>query len=146
MIEGVILTPLNIVDVPGGNVYHGLKASDSEYEGFGEIYFSSVDRNAVKAWKKHKKMTMNLVVPAGRIGLVVFDAREESASRGSFQQIILDRNNYCRITIPPGLWFGFKGIGKNLNLLMNLANIEHDPEEGMKKSLEEINFDWSVVK
>jgi dTDP-4-dehydrorhamnose 3,5-epimerase len=145
MIEGIILTPLRIINVPGGDVYHGLKASDPEYVGFGEIYFSSVEMDAVKAWKKHKMMTMNLVVPTGRIAVVVLDDREESSTSGSFQQIILDRNNYCRITIPPDLWFGFKGLGKDLNLLMNLANIEHDPAEGDKKGIEEIAFDWSKL-
>ena len=146
MIEGVILTPLKIINVSGGDVYHGMKASDAGFEGFGEAYFSSVDTDVIKAWKKHNKMTLNLVVPVGRIGFVIFDDRKNSSTGGSHQQEILDMHNYCRITIPPGLWFGFKGLGKDLNLLMNMANIEHTYLEGEKKSIDELDYDWSSVK
>jgi hypothetical protein len=34
MIEGVIVSPLKVIDVKGGNVLHAIKASDSEYRGF----------------------------------------------------------------------------------------------------------------
>ena len=44
-------------------------------------------------------------------------------------KIILGASNYKRITIPPGVWYGFKGISKKENLLHNLASIEHDPDE-----------------
>jgi dTDP-4-dehydrorhamnose 3,5-epimerase len=146
MIKGVTLTPLKIMDVPEGNVYQGMKASDPGYAGFGEAYFSTVDKGAVKAWKLHLEMTLNLVVPVGRIAFVIFDDREKTTTRGEFEQIVLSRKNYCRLTVEPGLWFGFKGLADHDNLLMNLSNIEHVPEEGLKKSLTEINYDWSRVK
>ena len=37
----------------------------------------------------------------------------------------------------------FKGVGKGLNLLMNLADIEHDPDEIVRKDQNEINYNWS---
>ena len=54
-IDGVLLTPLKVIDVPGGDVLHGMKSSDSGYLDFGEAYFSEVEPGAVKAWKRHKK-------------------------------------------------------------------------------------------
>ena len=55
MIKDVIVTRLNVIDTPGGNVLHGMKKSSSGYSGFGEAYFSQIDRGAIKAWKRHKK-------------------------------------------------------------------------------------------
>ena len=43
---------------------HGIKKNDTGYVGFGEVYFSYINPKAVKAWKKHNRMTLNLVVPS----------------------------------------------------------------------------------
>ena len=83
-IEGLLLTPLKIIDVPGGAVLHGMKSSDPGYSGFGEAYFSRVEPGVIKAWKKHNLMTLNLVVCAGRIKFVVYDDRSGSTSNGIF--------------------------------------------------------------
>ena len=42
-LEGLYLTPLDIVEVQGGNVLHGMKSCDQGYEGFGEAYFSMIE-------------------------------------------------------------------------------------------------------
>ena len=41
----------------------------------------------------------------------------------------MEKNDYKRITIPKGIWFAFQGVSKNLNLLLNISNIVHDPNE-----------------
>ena len=72
MIEDVILTPLKIIDVPGGSVMHAMKKDDLGYSNFGEAYFSEIEPNNIKAWKRHRKMTLNLIVPNGEIRFVLF--------------------------------------------------------------------------
>ena len=59
-ISGVELSPLKIIDVPLGNVMHALKNEETSYKGFGEAYFSTVECGMTKAWKRHRKMTVNL--------------------------------------------------------------------------------------
>ena len=57
--------------------------------------------------------------------------------------VTLSHSNYKRLTIPPGLWVAFEGIGMNLNLLLNIADLEHDPQEIIRKTcLEDINYKW----
>ena len=73
----VVVTPLKKIDNPKGNILHGLKNSDASYDGFGEAYFSTVNSGAVKGWKKHHKMKMNLLVP---VGSVVFYLRDDDAN------------------------------------------------------------------
>lgn len=142
MIEDLILTPLSIIDTVGGNVLHALKNNDPGYTGFSEAYFSEINSGSIKAWKQHKKMTLNLVVPLGEIKFVIFDNRTDEL--GEFQEVILSQNNYHRLTIPPMVWFGFKGISSNKSLLLNIANIVHNPSEVNTKNINEIQYNWEI--
>ena len=87
MIKEVVITKLDIIDTLGGSVMHAMKASSAGYTGFGEAYFSQVDQGAIKARKRHNKMTLNLAVPLGEIRFVLFDDREVLNTQ--FQEIII---------------------------------------------------------
>ncbi len=146
IIQDLVLTELNIIKTDGGDVLHGMKKSDPGFISFGEAYFSTVTKNSIKAWKRHHKMTMNLIVPSGEIGFGIFDDREESESFGKFSTIVLSQSNYFRLTVPPMLWLGFKGLSKDLSYLLNIADIAHDPNEVDHLDLNEIDYDWSYLK
>ena len=142
MIKEVVITKLGIIATLGGSVMHAMKASSAGYTGFGEAYFSQVDQGAIKAWKRHKKMTLNLVVPVGEIRFVLFDDREVLNTQ--FQEIIISRGNYCRLTVPPMVWMGFQGLSEGSAMLLNIADIEHDPDEVDRKEMSEINYNWNI--
>ena len=142
MIKDVLITKLDVIDAPGGNVMHGMKEASIGYSGFGEAYFSQVNESAIKAWKRHKNMILNLVVPVGKIKFVLFDDRDESNIR--FQEIIISRDNYCRLTVPPMVWMGFQGLSSEKSMLLNIANIEHDPGEVDRLEIDKINYNWSI--
>ena len=143
-IHGVVLTPLKKIKNPKGDVYHALKNTDVGYAGFGEAYFSTVKAGEIKGWKKHKAMTMNLIVPVGSIKFVLYDVREESPTKGQFMEITLSNENYCRLTVPPNVLMAFQGTWPTLNLLLNLADIPHDPSESKNISLDEIDYNWET--
>ena len=124
-----MLVPLRRIELPQGDVLHALKASEQAFHGFGEAYFSAVNAGQIKAWKRHRKMVSNLIVPVGSIRLKLRDVRVESSTFGHGFEVILGPKNYQRLTVPPGIWFGFEGLADNLNLMLNLASIEHDPAE-----------------
>jgi dTDP-4-dehydrorhamnose 3,5-epimerase len=141
-IPGVIITPLKNIEVPGGNVLHAIKRSDIGFQGFGEAYFSSIGFMSIKAWKKHKKMTLNLVVPIGKIKFVMYDDRHEDKNKHVFSSVILSMKNYSRLTVPPNLWLGFIGLDKKLSYLLNVADIEHDTREVIKVPINKFNYKW----
>ena len=143
MIDGVYCTKLNIISTSGGDVLHAMKNIDNGFVDFGEAYFSEIEFNKVKAWKRHTKMTLNLVVPIGRIKFVLFDDRMPGHSI-EFQEIKMSRENYFRLTIPPMIWVGFQGLYEPESLLLNIADIPHNPDEVDNKSINEIDFDWSL--
>jgi dTDP-4-dehydrorhamnose 3,5-epimerase len=141
MIKDVLITKLDVIDTPGGNVMYAMKETSTGYAGFGEAYFSQVDRGAIKAWKRHKKMTLNLIVPVGEIRFVLFNDREVSSTQ--FQEVIISKDNYCRLTVPPMIWMGFQGLSDGGSMLLNIANIEHDVHEVDKRNIEQIEFNWN---
>jgi dTDP-4-dehydrorhamnose 3,5-epimerase len=130
------LSPLKIIDGALGGVLHGLKAEEKSFTQFGEAYFSTVKKGLVKGWKKHTKMTLNLIVPVGEIKFVLFNEVEKQVTA-----VNLSRSNYQRLTVPPGWWLAFQGVATE-NLLLNIADIQHDPNESVCCDLKEIFYDW----
>jgi len=133
--DNIIVTPLKRIELDGGDVLHALKNNEVGYNQFGEAYFSFVKFNVIKGWKCHTKMTMNLIVPVGDVKFVFYN-------ENTFLSIEIGEKNYSRITVPPGIWFSFKGVGIINNLVLNIANLRHEPEEVQRKTLTEINFNW----
>jgi dTDP-4-dehydrorhamnose 3,5-epimerase len=134
--DGVILTPLKKIEHPLGDIYHAIKKSDNEFSGFGEAYFSTVNKGAIKGWKKHTRMVVNLIVPVGEIKFVIYNESLEE-----FFVVNLSQNNYQRLTISPNLCVAFEGI-KDANILLNIASLEHDPRESINFNIDTINYEW----
>ena len=143
MIDGITFTALDKIEADAGSVLHFIKNDDPGYIGFGEVYFSTVKKGAIKAWKMHKLMTLNLVVPVGEVLFVFVDQRKKSKTNGEIYKVRLSSNPYRRMTVPPGIWFGFMGLSSELNLLSNQADIVHDPQEVERKDLNAFQIDWS---
>ncbi|MBT5400338.1 dTDP-4-dehydrorhamnose 3,5-epimerase [bacterium] len=132
--DGVTLTPLKQIYNPKGYVFHAMKKSDGGFSGFGEAYFSTINQNDIKGWKKHTEMTLNLVVVSGEVEFVIYNEAD-------FFTVKLSKNNYQRLTVRPNLWLSFRGLSTE-NMLLNLASIEHDPSEVTNLDLQEIEYDW----
>lgn len=146
IIEGVTITPLKIIADNRGAVLHMLRKDAEEYTGFGECYFSEVLPGAVKAWKKHSIQTQNFAVPVGQLSLVIFDNRQNSSSAGQLLVIPLGRpDHYCRVQVPPGLWYGFTCTSDVPALLVNCADHVHIPAESevLDKNDASIPYLWS---
>ena len=129
-IEGLVLTPLREIKDDRGSVLHMLRADSTDFTQIGECYFSEVSPGAIKAWKKHTVQTQNIAVPVGRIRLVIYDARENSATKNNLFVIELGRPDaYKRVRIPPEVWYGFTCISNSAALLANCADYPHIPME-----------------
>jgi len=137
-VNDILITQSKRIQVAGGDVLHGIKCSDSGFVGFGEAYFSTVEAGAVKAWKRHLRMTLNFVVPIGKVLFVFLD------EDGMVKEEIVGEDRYVRLTVPPGIWFGFKGLSQPYSMLMNVADIPHDSTEIERADLDEINYNWKL--
>lgn len=137
----ILVTPLKRIKISNGDVLHALKKKDEGFEDFGEAYFSWVSNKAVKAWKYHKKMTMNLIVPVGQVRFVFYKKNKSGYEKFQIEEIGIKR--YARITVPPGLWFGFKGLYSPKSLILNISNIPHDEKEIKRMNPSAIKYNWN---
>ncbi len=146
MVDGVVVKPLKQILDERGKVMHMLRADDPEFEQFGEIYFSYIFPNAIKAWHLHTKMTLNYAVVVGNIKLVLYDKREDSPSYGQLQEIFMGEDNHILVQIPPGILNGFKAVGNQKALVANCATHPHDPGEIIRIDPfdKEINYNWDI--
>ena len=144
MIESIQEYKLGVINALEGSVFHFMKKSDDGFKEFGEVYFSTVNKESIKAWKLHKRMTLNLVVPVGRVMFHFIDARPNSTNYNNIKTIVLSQNPYTRLTVPPMFWFGFKGLADGLNLISNQADLEHDPREIDRKPINAFDVSWEL--
>jgi dTDP-4-dehydrorhamnose 3,5-epimerase len=144
-IAGVLLNPLKQIEDERGAVLHMLRCDAPFFTRFGEVYFSVVLPQMVKAWKRHKSMTQHFAVPVGKIKLVLFDDRPLSSSHGQIEKHILGRpDHYYLLRLPPLVWYGFQGLGPEPALLANCADLPHDPNEveTLPDSTPYVPFKW----
>ena len=129
--DGITLTPLKQILHPKGDIFHAMKASDNGFSGFGEAYITTIIKGEIKGWKMHTMMTMNIVVPLGMVRFYIYD--EVKNNTVTYEIGVM---NYQRLTIPSGYWVAFEGLISEQNLVLNIANIEHDPSESNNVPLE----------
>lgn len=144
-LEAIRVTPLKRIAVEGGDVLHAMRRDEVGYIGFGEAYFSMVERGATKAWKRHRRMTLNLVVPVGSV-CFVFRGFGGEAPDAETRSEVIGESRYARLTVPPGIWFGFTGLASPVSLVLNIADVPHDPEEVERAAIGDFPYDWTRAK
>jgi len=146
VIEGVRVVPRRQLSDERGKIMHMLRDDDPEFERFGEVYFSAVNPGAIKAWHLHTRMQLNYVCVFGQIKLVLFDARESSPTHRELMELFLGPESYSLVTVPVGVWNGFKGIATVPSIVCNCATLAHDPGEIQRKPYDwpEIPYDWGI--
>ena len=117
IIKDLFISKLDCFSSDKGKVMHAIKKSSKGFKGFGEAYFSTVNFNNIKGWKKHNQMIMNLIVPVGSVRFYLHDERDKNSEKSlNRTSILLGVNQYQRLTIPNGIWFAFQGVSKDINL------------------------------
>tara|TARA_B100000242_G_scaffold287865_1_gene255318 strand:+ start:160 stop:603 length:444 start_codon:yes stop_codon:yes gene_type:complete len=144
MINGVIITELKTLSDNRGKVMHMLRNDSNVFSSFGEIYFSTINFQSIKAWHLHKEATLNYCCVKGRVKLVLFDDREKSSTKGKYLELDLSPNNHRLITIPNNIWNGFKGLDKSESIIANCLTIPHNEREMVRKEPNDVyfKFDW----
>jgi dTDP-4-dehydrorhamnose 3,5-epimerase len=145
MINGVIIKPLRKICDDRGMIMKMQESTDSEYKGFGEIYFSTIYPGVVKGWHLHKKTILNYAVITGMIKLVLFDNREDSSTKGEIMEIVMGEDNYCLVQIPNNVWNGFKCVGNKTAFVADLTDLPHDSEDMVRldpMNNDLIKYDW----
>lgn len=129
-IDGVHIHDLNVISDDRGSVLHMMRSDSINYQKFGEVYFSELNPGAIKAWKKHLIMTQNITVPRGVVEFILYDDRINSPTKSELVRLTIGRpDNYKLLTIPAGIWYGFRALNNESGLLANITDMIHDPGE-----------------
>lgn len=145
MIDGVQVVELKVKPDERGRLVELFRADQGGIP-FGQVHLTTVFPGGIKAWHRHKRRTDVLAVVEGQVRLGLYDGRTDSRTEGELNQFFLGVHGPLRITIPPGVWFGLKGMGTTEALVVVFTDHPHDPrdpdEERMDPVLNEIPFDW----
>jgi dTDP-4-dehydrorhamnose 3,5-epimerase len=143
-ISGIKISPLKIISDHRGSVMHMMRNDNQVFDKFGEIYFSTILEDKIKAWHLHKEATLNYACVYGKVKLALFDERKESETFGEYQELFLSLENYSLITIPPNIWNGFKGLSKGHSIIANCLNLPHNEVEMIRSEIDDkrFNYEW----
>lgn len=110
-------------------------ANKATLRGSGELYFSAIDPLRTKGWKLHNEMTMRLGVVSGEVSFCFYDFEESY-----LETVTLDFSSNALILVPPKVWFAFRNCGMSTSVVVNLASIEHDENELVRRPLSSFRF------
>lgn len=148
MIEGVKVRKLRVVPDERGYLMEMLRSDWEEYEQFGQAYVTAAYPGVVKAWHYHKLQTDHFVCVHGMAKVVLYDGREDSPTYRQVNEFFVGERNPCLIKIPPLVVHGFKGIGQDVTLVVNLPTELYDYDEPDEYRLpfdtDEIRYDWAL--
>lgn len=146
-IEGVKIKQLRVIPDERGWLMEILRADDELFEKFGQAYLSTVYPGVVKGWHYHKVQRDNLCLVKGMAKLVLYDGREDSATKGNLLELFIGEKNPLLVSIPPGVLHGMKGIGNETAMFINIPTELYDysePDEyRVAPDSGEVPYDWS---
>lgn len=146
MIAGAYCRKLNPIRDERGFLVEILRADWENFFGFGQVYITTALPGVVKAWHYHKNQTDNFCVIKGKAKIALYDAREDSPTRGELEEFLVGEDDWMIITIPPLVYHGFKCIGPEevylLNVPNRLYNYEEPDEFRLPPDTPEIPFVW----
>ena len=147
MIDGVQVKQLKPIADERGRVMEMFRSDDPFFQNFGYVYMTTAYPGVVKAWHYHKKQTDNFFCLVGMMKVVLYDAREGSATHGEVNEFFLGDHNPVRLRIPKGVYHGFKCIGEREAMIINVPTELYDysePDEFRVPAHDpSIPYDWA---
>ncbi|TET46630.1 dTDP-4-dehydrorhamnose 3,5-epimerase [Candidatus Aerophobetes bacterium] len=148
MIEGVKLKDLKVIPDERGRLMEILRADDDLFQKFGQVYMTTAYPGVVKAWHYHKLQTDNMTVVKGMMKIALYDAREDSPTRGEVNEFFLGEQNPKLLQIPKLVYHGFKCISREEAVVINIPTEVYDyknPDEYRVDPYEnDIPYDWKL--
>ncbi len=119
MIHDARVKPLKVICDERGRLMEMLRSDDPLFKGFGQTYLTTAYPGVVKAWHYHRKQWDHFVVVSGMMKIVLYDAREDSPTRGEINEFFLGVHNPALLQIPPLVYHGFKCISDTEAVVVN---------------------------
>ena len=148
-IDGVIIKKLKVIPDERGWLMEILRCDDPQFRQFGQVYLSTAYPGVVKAWHYHKKQTDNFTCVKGMMKVALYDARKKYETYGQLMELFIGERNPTLITVPPGVYHGFKGIGTETAFFISIPDLPYTPQDPDEYRLPpdtpEIPYTWGLT-
>jgi dTDP-4-dehydrorhamnose 3,5-epimerase len=84
---------------------------------------------AISAWHTHAITTDRLFVAAGVAHIVLYDAREDSPTKGLINEFRYGEHRQALVSVPPGVWHGVRNFGPSNAVLLNLVDVAYQYDD-----------------
>lgn len=125
-IHQVTTVTLKKVITGRGHLMEVQRCDDPHFPGFGQAYITATKPGVVRAWYLHRQQTDQIALVAGRLLLVLYDARADSPTQRMIQEIRMSEEVPLLVRIPTGVWHGFRAIGEQSACLLHLNTLPFD--------------------
>ena len=144
-IDGVVLKRTRHI-VTGNSLTTEAFRSDWPETGapIGHVIHVAMDEGRMSAWHTHSIQTDGIFVVAGRMLVVLYDARPGSPTHGTVMPLRLDGHDPLLVRIPPMVWHGVKpllGAAAFLNIISHPYNYADPDEWRLPPDTDQIPFD-----
>ncbi|MDH7507810.1 MAG: dTDP-4-dehydrorhamnose 3,5-epimerase family protein [Methanomassiliicoccales archaeon] len=148
LIDGVEIRKLQPIVDERGWLMELFRSDWKEFERFGQLYITTCYPGIVKAWHYHKKQKDNFICIRGMAKVVLYDARENSITKGMINEFFMGERNFMLLKIPPNIYHGFKAIGNQeawiLNIPTEVYNYSEPDEFRVPFNSRDIPYDWAA--
>ena len=148
-IDGVIIKNLRVIPDERGWLMEILRCDDEIFSRFGQAYITTAYPGVVKGWHYHRKQADNFTCIHGMTKVVLYDARKDSPTYKNILELFIGEKNPALIHIQPGIYHGFKAIGKETAYFLNIPTLPYnykEPDEyRLPPDTKEIPYDWGLT-
>lgn len=146
LIDGVVVAELKVIPDERGRLTELLRSDAPYFKGIGQVYMTTAYPGVVKGWHYHKKQTDSFVCLDGMMKLALFDGRKDSPTQGLVNEFFLGPHNPILVQIPPYVYHGFKAVGPQEALAINMPDQLYSYAEPDEYRLpphgDEIPYQW----
>lgn len=145
-IDGVFIKDLRVIPDERGWLMEILRCDEKLFQQFGQVYLTTAYPGVVKGWHYHKKQTDNFTCIKGMMKVALYDGREGSSTKGGLMELFIGEKNPKLVSVPPGVYHGFKAIGTETAYFLSVPTLPYDykqPDEyRLPPDTKEIPYDW----
>ncbi len=93
-----------------------------------QVFQVVLDRGGLSAWHAHEFTVDRLFVTHGRARIVLYDAREDSPTRGLINEFKFGALRPALVVVPPKVWHGVQNLDDGPTTILNLVDRAYDYE------------------
>ncbi len=94
-----------------------------------QVYMTTTLPGRIRAWGLHRQSRDRLFVARGLLKIVCYDGRTDSPTYGAVNEFTVSDRSPALIAVPPNLYHGWKNIGTEEAIVINMPTGAYQYEE-----------------